>query len=521
MHGSDAAAPGSHDTTYDMRSFLDRAARAGCLKTIDAPIALADIAQHLDGSPDAVLFTAVGPERARLVGNVAGSRERLTLAFGTDVQGLLGEVLRRLANPRGIREVPRDAAPVQQVAHVGADADFTALPIHLQHDMDGAPYVSSSTDIVLDPRSGMTNVGVRRLMVRGRREAGVDLVAPSDLKAIYEYFVSIGQHLPVAFVIGSHPVDHVAATMRLPVDEVGLMATLRGEEMPVVKCLTNDLLVPADAEYILEGYFDCAGHVQPEGPYGEFLGYYGGVKMNPVFHLTAVTHRRDPIFQTSTIAGANLGLTDSAQLVALRTEVSVWRALETAVREVLAVHATTSSGGMYNIRISMRQRVPGEARNAIAAAFGCLANVKHVFVFDPDIDIFSHEQCDWALATRFQADRDLVVASGMRTLPLDPSLAGARVGAKAGFDCTMPIEVARSLEAQIPRPPVIEGARFASIEAALEDGPKTYSALMAAIGTRDGREIFAEFDRLRAEGRLGRDARGFWLLVPADAPDGG
>ena len=107
----------------------------------------------------------------------------------------------------------------------------------------------------------------------------------------------------------------------------------------------------------------------------------------------------------------------------------IWRALETAVREPVAVYATTSSGGMFNVRVALRQRVPGEARNAIAACFGALANVKNVFVVDPDIDIFSDEQMDWALATRFQADRDLIVMDGMRTLPLDPSLDGQRASA--------------------------------------------------------------------------------------------
>ena len=116
----------------------------------------------------------------------------------------------------------------------------------------------------------------------------------------------------------------------------------------------------------------------------------------------------------------------------------VWRALETAVREPLNVFATPSSGGMYTLRVSLRQRVPGEARNAIAACFGALVNVKNVFVVDPDIDIFSDEQMEWALATRFQPDRDFVCASGFRTIPLDPSLEGAALGSKGGFDLTMP-----------------------------------------------------------------------------------
>ena len=116
----------------------------------------------------------------------------------------------------------------------------------------------------------------------------------------------------------------------------------------------------------------------------------------------------------------------------------MWAALQQAIREPVAVCCTASSGGMYNVRVALRQRFPGEARNAIAAVFGSTADVKHVFVVDEDIDVFSDEQVDWALATRFQADRDFVVASGFRAVPLDPSLAGSRTGAKAGFDCTKP-----------------------------------------------------------------------------------
>jgi len=510
------------DSSFALQTFLDRLKAAGELEVVDSKLDLLDAAHRLDGNAKAVLFNDICKEGIPLVGNVAGTRERLAMAFDTSVPNLLAEVLRRLSKAPSFRQVSREDAPVQEVVKLGDEADFTKLPVHLQHEMDGSLYISAAVDVVRDSRTGLTNVGMRRLMLRGRREAGVDLVAPSDLKAIYEHEAGRGKPLPIAFVVGSHPVDQVAATMRIPVDEVGLIATLRDEALPLVKCVTNDLMVPADAEYILEGYLSAEGHVEPEGPYGEFLGYYGGVKMNPVFHLTAVTHRAKPVFQTSTIAGRQLAITDAAQLIALRTEVTVWRALQNAIREPLGVYATTSSGGMFNVRISMRQRVPGEARNAIAAAFGSLANVKHIFVFDPDIDIFSDQQTDWAFATRFQADRDLIVGSGYRALPLDPSLAGSHLGSKAGFDCTMPIEVARSIEGRIPSPPALEGPRFESLEAALLDGPKTFNALMSATGSRDGREIVEAFDELRAAGRLGRNKDGAWtLVVPQDTKASG
>lgn len=482
------------------------------LATVNDATDLADVATILEGNAKAVLFRAVGPERQELVGNVTGSRARIARAFGVEPSALLPELLRRLRNRPTIVEVERREAPVQEVVLTGEDADLTALPVHLGHGADGGPYISSSIDFVVDPKSGWTNVGVRRLMLRGRHEAGIDLVSPSDLRAIYEASAAAGKPLPVSFVVGAHPIDHIAAVMRLPVDELGLIASLRDAPLPVVTCISNDIRVPADAEWVLEGYLDARGHVEPEGPYGEFLGYYGALKRNPVFHLTAITRRRDALFQTSTIGGWSLGRTDTALLNALRTEVMIWRALETAVREPVAVHATASSGGMFNVRVALRQRVPGEARNAIAACFGALVNVKNVFVVDPDINVFSDEQMDWALATRFQADRDLVVVAGMRTLPLDPSLpAGSRTGAKAGFDLTWPFGSNTRIETRVPEPPRFHGRRFGSVEAALAHGPKFFEELMTAVGSRDGREIVRAVEALRQKG-LDRDGEGRYFI---------
>ena len=494
---------------FRLRRFVE--ALGDDLETVSGPTDLADVAAVLEGNPKAVLFRAVGPERQELVGNVTGSRARIARAFGVEPNELLPELLRRLRSKADVRDVSRVEAPVQQVVLTGDDADLTTLPVHLGHGADGAPYISSSIDFVVDPKTGWTNVGVRRLMLRGRREAGIDLVSPSDLRAIYEASAAAGEPLPVSFVVGAHPIDHIAAVMRLPVDELGLLASLRDAPLAVVKCVSNDIRVPADAEWVLEGYLDPRGHVEAEGPYGEFLGYYGALKRNPVFHLTAITRRRDALFQTSTIGGWSLARTDTALLNALRTEVMIWRALETAVREPVAVHATASSGGMFNLRVALRQRVPGEARNAIAACFGALVNVKNVFVVDPDVDIFSDEQMDWALATRFQPDRDLVVVDGMRTLPLDPSLTGARTGAKAGFDLTWPFGTNARIETRVPEPPRFQGERFPSVQAALAHGPKYFEELMAAVGSRDGREIVRALDALRQKG-LDRDGEGRYFI---------
>jgi len=276
--------------------------------------------------------------------------------------------------------------------------------------------------------------------------------------------------------------------------------------------VTVDVKVPADAELVLEGYIDERGLVEPEGPYGEYIGYYGLVKSNPVFHLTAITRRRDALFQTVTIGGARLGYTDTAQLGAAKTEAAIWSVLQQAIREPVAVCCTASSGGMYNVRVSLRQRNPGEARNAIAAVFCSSGDVKHVFVVDEDIDVFSDEQIDWALATRFQADRDFVVASGFRCVPLDPSLQGSRTGAKGGFDCTKPFGQGNSVEFTVPHPPQLPQRPRQTLEGALTAGPATYLELMAALGTRDGRELLRDFGKLYEQGRLKRLKDGRYTL---------
>ena len=436
---------------FRLRRFVDRLIASGEAELRDEPVALADLSAGLDGNPNAVLFRKVGPEEAEVVGNVMGSRARLAAAFGVPDRELLAEVLRRLDTPQPVVEVARGGAPVQAVVWTGDDADLTRLPVPFQHGRDGGPYISATLDFSRNEATGLTNVGCRRLMLRGRRETGIDLIAPSDLRTIYLAAAARGENLPVSFTLGAHPADHVAATMRLRGDETELVARLRGAPLPVVRCRTNDLLVPADAEIVLEGYLDARGHVEAEGPYGEFLGYYGVMKRNPVFRLTAITRREDALFQTSTIGGKYLGCTDSAQLIALRTEAASWRSLANSIPEPVAVYATTASGGSFNLRVAIRQRTPGEARNAIAAVFGGLANVKNVFVVDDDIDVFSDEQIEWCMATRFQPDRDLMVEGGFRTLPLDPSLDGRRTGSKAGFDLTVPVGGARPLGAAAAR----------------------------------------------------------------------
>jgi 2,5-furandicarboxylate decarboxylase 1 len=494
---------------FRLRRFVEELS-ADQLEVREGQTDLADLAEILQANPKCVLFRKAGPEGAEVVGNVVGGRARLAKAFGVEKGSIIDEIARRLKRPGQLVRLSREEAPVQQVVQTGDDIDVLDLPAHLQHAFDGAPYISATVDFSIDPATGYTNCGMRRLMLRGPKETGVDLNAPSDLRAIYMAASARGEKLAVAYVVGMHPIDHVAATMKQPGDELELIASLRDAPLPVVKCVTNDVLVPADAEIVLEGYLDPAGYVEQEGPYGEYLGYYGVVKMNPVFRLTAITRRKDALFQTATISGNRMDLTDTSNLEALRTELNAWEALKMVVREPVAVYAPVSAGGSMSLRFSLRQRYAGEARSAIHAILGT-TSAKHIFAVDPDIDIFSDSQMEWAFGTRFQADKDLVMATGVRLSPLDPSLFGNYSGTKAGFDLTWPLQHAQKWELQIPRPPAYPGGRFDSVDAALRDGPKRFEELMAAMGSRDGREIVRSLDALRSHG-LKRDEMGRYFL---------
>ena len=490
---------------FRFRRFVEEMAKNGDVEVIESRTPLAAVADRLEGNPNGTWFRNAGPDGQELAGNVMGSRSRLAASLGVEERDLLSEVITRLRTPINPVEIDAEDAPVQQVVLRDNEADLTELPVHLQHGEDGAPYISATLDFALNPDGGRTNVGMRRLMLRGRQDAGIDLNAPSDLRAIYGSTQGNGDRLPVAFAVGFHPADAIAAlSMTPPADELALMGGLRGEPVPLVKCATSDLRVPADAEYIIEGYLDAEGWTEPEGPYGEYVGYYGRLKQNPVFHLTAITHREDAVFQTATIGGRNMATTDTAQLCALRTEQAVWTALENAVREPVAVYCPPATGGMYNIRIALNQRMPGEARNAIAAAFGSTADTKHVFVVDSDIDVFDDAQMEWALGTRFQSHRDFVSSSGYRAVPLDPSLEGERAGSKAGFDLTRPCGRAGDQEWKVPAPPVFRQRPHMSVEDALKDGPKYFRELMEAAGSDDGREIVRQLEEYYAAGRIKR-----------------
>ena len=502
---------------YRLRNFVSRLIQLGEVEVHERPVPLTELSSIIEGTDKAVLFERAGPDQVELVAKTAGNRKRIAAAFETTEEKLYDEYFRRLANPQPLVEVPSADAPVHEIKIIGADVDLTKLPFHPQHAFDGSCYMSSAIDYAIDPATGRRNVGCRRLSLRNRYECGTNVTAPSDLKRIYTACVARGEKLPVTFTVGAHPLDFFAATTRQGGDELKLVAGFRAEPAPVVKSLTNDVLVPADAEMTLEGYLDERGYVEPEGPFGEYMGYYGAIHMDPVFHCTAITMRADVLHHTLLHGSAFLlDQTDSANISAMRTEAEAMRILKNAVREPVAVYLRSISGGSNTLRVAIKQRSYGEAKQAIAALFGGIMRLKHVYVFDEDIDIHDDRQVDWALGTRFQADQDMVILTGILGMTMDPSLNGRRTGAKSGFDCTKPF----GREGQIPltrsAAKVFKGpARYQTVEQALTASPMFYADIVESLGSDDGRDIACALDELRQAGKLGRDRDGRYHLQSA------
>ena len=496
---------------------------AGELCRVTREVSVHEIGALVAGCDHAVLFEAVRGYDIRVAANVLATQSCWAVALGVEESEVRAEIIRRLT--LRIPPVVVDEAGLHDVVRAGDDVDMTALPAYLQHDEDGGPFISAALDVSTSPSTGEVNLGVRRLMIRGRNETGVDVVAPSDLRAYYTDARERGQRFEVAFVVGGHPMDYLASQLKVgAVDDWEMAGALRGEAVPLVRCKTIDMLVPADADLVLEGYF-TGDWTEVEGPYGEYHGCLGPAHRNPVFRVTAVTHRKGAVLQSATIGNPNLGHTDTAMIAALKSELMVWAALERSIAVPLDVYCPSAAGGRHHVRIQIKNRDPGDSRNALLAALSCQADLKLATVFDEDIDIRDDRAVEWAMSTRYQADLDTMILEGLRTLPLEPSLdkhrPGGVVTSKLGIDATRRRDVdpeifrpSQALDASTLSDETLKAAPSEATslhEARLAQVLSTPRSFLEVVTLMDGvhqRDLLSAIGTLRDSGALDVDSAG-------------
>jgi 2,5-furandicarboxylate decarboxylase 1 len=335
-------------------------------------------------------------------------------------------------------------APVKEVILTGDRIDLYKLPQILHHQEDAGPYITAAISFAKDPNSDTWNCAYNRLMLKGRDTTSIHLTLAKHLWEFQRAAEAQGKPLPVAFAIGVHPAIALGclAIGSIDEDERSIMGGLLGEPLELIKCETSDLLVPAQAEMILEG--EILPHERtPEGPFGEFTGYSLGERQREVLKVRAITHRRDAIFQDITV-----GHLDHLMLSTTPIEANLYRAVRAMVPTVKAVRVPAP----FTCYVSIEQRISGQAKNAILAVLGADLYMKRVVVVDHDVDIFDDRQVNWAIATRCQPDRDIAIISNARGSDLDPSTKEDGNTAKWGVDATAkPFLAAYTPRHRVPR----------------------------------------------------------------------
>lgn len=414
---------------FDFRGFLDHLKQTGDLAEINDPVSLdyevgALCRELADRSGPAAMLTKIAGFDGlckQVVVNVYGERRRLARAFRVADDELLGFVSKRMKE-RIEPEPFAGPAPCQEVVLTGSDADLAQWPIPLWNSGDGGPYITAGLHIVKHPEFGW-NISYNRAQVYNGRELGVCMAPDHHLRLTTDEARKAGERVEAAIIIGARPSISIAAGSDLAHGDYELRAAgaLEGHPIRTVRCKTVDVEVPADSEMVIEGYY--SGETREEGPFVEFTGYQTPIITSPVFTVTAITHRRDPIYQ-GVFAGKPPCETNT-----------LWRELEEAeafsnLRQkfplLKAVHRPPQVGRDFLgiIQIDPARLREGVVNTLLLATSAVMPRLKFIIAVDDDIDLYDLTSVFWAVSTRCDPRVDVQMATGTMTSWLDPSSGG-------------------------------------------------------------------------------------------------
>jgi 2,5-furandicarboxylate decarboxylase 1 len=423
-----------HNAEPDLRSWLQQLASTDRLAVARTGVSLIDelaaVSKRLEND-NAVIFPSPGQHPIPVVANIFADRSWVADSLGIPVDQLLSHFQEAVRNPLPWVEVKN--APSQEVVHREVDL-LKQLPIPKHNEHDSGPYITAALLIARNPKTGVQNVSIHRCQVSGPDRIGV-LLLPRHTLHYFKMAEQAKEALEIALVIGVHPACILAsqAIAAIDEDEMEIAGALLGRPIEMVKCRTNDVRVPAHAEIVIEGRI-LPNVREPEGPFGEFPQYYGPRANREVIHVDAITHRKSPIFHT--IVGGGM---EHLVLGEIPREATLLHHLQRSFSSVRDVRLTRGGICRYHLVVKIEKTNNGEPKNIIMGAFGGHYDVKQVVVVDMDVNIDDPNEVEWAIATRFQADRDLLVVSGAQGSKLDPT-SDAGISAKMGIDATKPVE---------------------------------------------------------------------------------
>lgn len=366
--------------------------------------------------------------------NILGDRNKLAHAIDSTFEDVAIDWGERAKGKIAPQIIKRQDAPVKENILKGNDVDLLDLPIQHIHEMDPGPYITAGMFTCCDPATKIPNTALQRGFVVNGREIRVFLAYRSHSAFNLKEREERGEEMKVAYWVGHHPSVLMGAhtMMGHPESHYEAAGAVAGEPLRVVpsETLGKDFLVPADAEFVIEGVMK-PGVRKPEAPFGEYPRYYGPQRLSPVFEVTALTHRNNAIWH-SFMVGINNNYGGTQE------EGAIYNVVKKAVPQVQRVFVPVSGAGRFHAYIQLKKTHDGQPKEAIMAALTTSYMIKHVVVVDDDIDIYDDRWVLWAIATRSQWDKDLVVIPGCMSSPLDPSTGPRGLGTKGGIDATKP-----------------------------------------------------------------------------------
>lgn len=409
----------------------------------------------------AMIFRKVkGYDNVQVLIGLLASRKRVALMLGTEPEKLGFLLGNAVTAPVAPITIPQANAVCQQVVHRADEPGFDIrriVPAPTNTEEDAGPYITIGMAYASDPHTGEADITIHRLCIQNADEISMYFVPDRHLDVFRQKAEAMGKPLPISISIGVDPAIEIGACFEPPTtplgyNELAVAGSIRQQAVELVDCLTIQGKAIANAEFVIEGELlpnvrvredqqSNTGKAMPEFP-----GYTGPANLSvPVIKVKAVTHRRNPIFQT--IIGPS---EEHVNLAGIPTEASILQMVERAIPgRLLNVYAHPSGGGKYMAVMQFKKRIPsdeGRQRQAALVAFAAFSELKHIILVDEDVDIFDSNDVLWALNTRYQGDVDTVFIPGVRCHPLDPSqtpefspsIRDTGISCKTIFDCTVP-----------------------------------------------------------------------------------
>ncbi len=443
------------DPVQDFRGLVKILEERGELYRISRPVEpkfeMPAVMEQIEQQRKAFIFENVKGAKFPVIGGLLNRMECYGWALGSrpgepftaqDLDTLFEKAKTSRIAPRQVT-----TGPVKDVVRTGGEINLADLPVPTVFELDSGAFITAACGISRNPRTGQLNVGVYRTLILGRNIVAINASSLSDLRTFYQHAEKHGESMPIALAIGVEPALQMAAASKLPADEseLDVAGALQGKPIDLVKCETSDLLVPANAEMIIEGRVDFTRKI--ENTLGEFAGQYGP-ETAPVTEITAITHRRDAMFYTI-LAGKN---PEHNTLGSIAT-FSIQRALAGALRKQLPqikdinVYLDPKFGAMAHIVISISKQNDAQPMALIEAAFNAAGGffpvshiTKRIVVVDDDVNVHDLNDVEWAVWTRVAEASKFRVIPNVESWELERCAKDGRGSLRLGVDATMDME---------------------------------------------------------------------------------